>query len=182
MKSIKNLDKLIKNVIIDSEGNTKVYYINLLKKWFSHTKTVSSYANTVEEDANMDFHKQSDQQTPKINQELNEDQKSQLLKLIQKYWTITINLLGHTTLMQLKISTDYCQSIHQKPYQLPQAYKEDVTKELEEMEKTGMVKESESEWSSSIVILTKKDAGMCICDDFQKVNQLAKFDPNATYR
>ena len=31
-------------VIIDSEGNTKVYQINLLKKWFSHTETVSSNA------------------------------------------------------------------------------------------------------------------------------------------
>ena len=42
-------------VIIDSEGNTKVYHINLLKKWFSRTETVSSYANTVEEDANMEL-------------------------------------------------------------------------------------------------------------------------------
>ena len=31
-------------VIIDSKGNTKVYQINLLKKWFSHTETVSSNA------------------------------------------------------------------------------------------------------------------------------------------
>ena len=84
-------------VIIDSEGNTKVYHINLLKKWFPHTETFSSYANTIEEDANMKLYEQSDQQTPQINQELSGDQKSQLLKLIQKYPTLTTSLPGCTT-------------------------------------------------------------------------------------
>ena len=96
-------------VIIDYEGNSKVYHINLLKKWFSRTETVSSYANTVEEDANMELYEQSDQQTPQINQELSEDQKSQLLNLIQKYPTVT-------TLIQHKIPTNECQPISQKPY------------------------------------------------------------------
>ena len=101
LKIKQKLGQVNYEVIIDSEGNTKVYHINLLKKWFSRTETVSSYANTVEEDANMELYKQSDQQTPQINQELSEDQKSQLLKLIQKYPTVT-------TLIQHKISTNEC--------------------------------------------------------------------------
>ena len=95
-------------VIIDSEGNTKVYHINLLKKWFSGTDTVY-YSNTVEEDSNMELYERTDQQTPQINQELSEDQKSQLLKLIQKYPTVTTSLPGCKTLIQQKISTDECQ-------------------------------------------------------------------------
>ena len=148
----------------------------MLKKWFSHTETVSSYANTVKEDANMELYKRSDQQTPQINQELSEDQKSQLLKLIQKYRTVTTSLPGHATLIQQKIPTNECQPIRQKPYRLPQAYKEAVTKELEEMEKIGIVKESESEWSSPMVIVMKKDSKIRICVDFQKQNQFTKFD------
>ena len=62
--------------------------------------------------------------------------------------------------------------ICQKPYQLPPAYKEAVTKELEEMEKIGIVKESESEWSSPMVIVMKKDGSI----DFRKLNQLTKFN------
>ena len=65
-------------VIIDSEGNTKVYHINLLKKWFSRTETVSSYSNTVEEDSNMELYERTDRQRPQINQELSEDQKGSL--------------------------------------------------------------------------------------------------------
>ena len=133
------------------------------------TETVSSYGNTVKEDANMELYEQSDQQTPQINQEPSEDQKSQLLKLIQKYPTIT-------TLIQHKISTNECQPIRQKPYRLPPAYKEAVTKELEEMEKTGIVRESEREWSSPMVIVMKKDGSILLCVDFQKLNQLTKFD------
>ena len=96
-------------VIIDSEGNTKVYHINLLKKWFSRTETVSSYSNTVEEDSNVELYERTDRQRPQINQELSEDQKSQLVKLIQKYPTVTISLPGCKTLIQQKISTDECQ-------------------------------------------------------------------------
>ena len=75
-----------------------------------------SYANTVEEDANMELYEQSDQQTTQINQELSEDQKHQLLKLIQKYPTITTSLPGCTTLIQHKIQTDECRPIGQKPF------------------------------------------------------------------
>ena len=71
----------------------------------------------------MELYERSDQQTPQINQALSEDQKSQLLKLIQKYPTVTTSLPGRTTLIQHKIPTDECQPIHQKPYQLPPAYK-----------------------------------------------------------
>ena len=124
----------------------------------------------------MELYKRSDQQTPQINQELSEDQKSQLLKLIQKYRTVTTSLPGHATLIQQKIPTNECQPIRQKPYRLPQAYKEAVTKELEEMEKIGIVKESESEWSSPMVIVMKKDSKIRICVDFQKLNQFTKFN------
>ena len=62
--------------------------------------------------------------------------------------------------------------MRQKPYRLPPPYKEAVTKELEEMEKIGIVKESESEWSSPMVIVMKKDGGI----DFRKLNQLTKFN------
>ena len=44
------------------------------------------------------------------------------------------------------------------------------------MEKIGIVKESESEWSSPMVIVMKKDGGIRICVDFQKLNQLTEFD------
>ena len=44
------------------------------------------------------------------------------------------------------------------------------------MEKTGIAKESENEWTSPMVIVTKKDGGIHICVDFRKLNQLTKFD------
>ena len=102
--------------------------------------------------------------------------KTVKLKLIRKYPTVTTSLLGRTTLIQHKIPTDECQPIRQKPYRLPPAHKEAVTKELEEMDKVGIVKESESEWSSPMVIVMKKDGGICICVHFRKLNQLIKFD------
>ena len=44
------------------------------------------------------------------------------------------------------------------------------------MEKIGIVRESESEWSSPMVIVMKKDGNIRICVDFRKLNQLTKFN------
>ena len=45
------------------------------------------------------------------------------------------------------------------------AYREELQKELSEMLKAGIVEESQSEWSSPIVLVWKKDKALhlCIC-------------------
>ena len=67
-------------------------------------------------------------------------------------------------------------AIRQKPYRIPQAYKEKVFEELEDMEKNGIIEKSESEWASPLVIVTKKDGGVRLCVDYQQLNQINKFD------
>ena len=66
--------------------------------------------------------------------------------------------------------------IRQKPYRIPQAYKEKVNQELEEMERNGIIEKSESEWAFPLVIVTKKDGGVCLCVDYRQLNQITKFD------
>ena len=66
--------------------------------------------------------------------------------------------------------------IRQKPYRIPQAYKEKVFEELEDMEKNGIIEKSESEWVSPLVIVTKKDGGVRLCVDYGQLNQITKFD------
>ncbi len=40
----------------------------------------------------------------------------------------------------------------------------------------GVIEPSESEWSSPIVIVSKKDGSLCICIDFRKLNAIYFFD------
>ena len=66
--------------------------------------------------------------------------------------------------------------IRQKPYGIPQAYKEKVMEELEEMEKNGIIEQSDSEWASPMVIVTKKDGEVQLCIDYRRLSAVTKFD------
>uniref|UniRef100_A0A1X7SFW8 Reverse transcriptase domain-containing protein n=1 Tax=Amphimedon queenslandica TaxID=400682 RepID=A0A1X7SFW8_AMPQE len=49
-------------------------------------------------------------------------------------------------------------------------------KELEEMERDGIIEKSSSEWASPLVIVKKKDGGIRLCVDYRQLNQVTKFD------
>ena len=54
--------------------------------------------------------------------------------------------------------------------------REKVLEELEGMERDGIIEKSESEWTSPLVVVTKKDGGIRLCVDYRKLNQVTKFD------
>ena len=78
--------------------------------------------------------------------------------------------------MKHQILTEGQRPIRQKPYRIPPALKEEVTKELQELLEEGIVKESTSEWSSPIVVVEKKDGTNRICMDYRKLNAATKYD------
>ena len=42
------------------------------------------------------------------------------------------------------------------PYRIPQAYQDAVGKELKEIESSGIIEPSQSEWASPIVVLSRR--------------------------
>ena len=51
-----------------------------------------------------------------------------------------------------------------------------MKKELEEMEKYGIIEKSSSDWSSPIVLAKKKDGTLRFCIDFRRLNSVSKAD------
>lgn len=41
----------------------------------------------------------------------------------------------------------------------------------------GITEPSHSEWCSPVVLVSKKDGGLCFCIDFSKLNSISAFDP-----
>lgn len=68
--------------------------------------------------------------------------------------------------------------VFHRPYQIPYAVRADVEKELNELERTGVVERvSYSEWGSPIVTVKKKNGGIRICGDFKvTLNPCLKVD------
>ena len=64
--------------------------------------------------------------------------------------------IGHTPLVKMNIDTGDSPPVCQKPYSLPLKHVEWVQKELEILERAGVIQRSMSPWASPIVIVPKK--------------------------
>ena len=85
--------------------------------------------------------------------------------------------IGHTPLVTMDIDTGDSPPVCQKPYSLPLKHVEWVQKELEILERAGVIQRSMSPWASPIVIVPKKtEPGepprRRMCVDYRMLNSL----------
>ena len=101
-------------------------------------------------------------------------------KLCDKYNDIiskNIGDIGKTMLVEMEIDTGNHPPIALKPYTLPLKHYEWVQREIETLEKAGIIERSISPWASPVVIVPKKSTPgepprrrMCI--DYRRINKL----------
>ena len=85
--------------------------------------------------------------------------------------------IGKTPLVEMEIDTGDSPPITQKPYTLPLKHAEWVQKELEILEKAGVIVRSVSPWASPIVVVPKRTAPgeppkRRLCVDYRAINSL----------
>ena len=85
--------------------------------------------------------------------------------------------IGKTPLITMDIDTGDSPPVCQRPYNLPLRHREWVQKELETLERAGMIVRSISPWASPIVVVPKKtEAGepprRRLCVDYRVINSL----------
>ena len=66
--------------------------------------------------------------------------------------------LGRTTLIEMKIDTRDSLPVAQNPYTLPLKHHEWVHKEIETLEKAGVIERSLLLWASPVIMVPKKSA------------------------
>ena len=85
--------------------------------------------------------------------------------------------IGKTPLVEMEIDTRDSPPITQKPYTLPLKHAEWVQKELEILEKAGVIVRSVSPWASPIAVVPKRTAPgepskRRLCVDYRAINSL----------
>ena len=85
--------------------------------------------------------------------------------------------IGKTSLITMDIDTGDSPPVCQRPYNLPLKHREWVQKELETLERAGMIVRSISPWASPIVVVPKKtEPGepprRRLCVDYRVINNL----------
>ena len=85
--------------------------------------------------------------------------------------------ISRTKLVKMDIDTGDSPPVSSRPYTLPLKHYEWVQREIESLERAGVIAKSMSKWASPIVIVPKKSAPgeppkRRLCVDFRKVNEL----------
>ena len=166
------------NYLIEMPNRRKsrrIYHTNLLKKW--ETPSVGCYsAEEVEEEDFPDW-KADQQALPKVGSQLSPQQKEDLHKIFTEFEDVLQSKPGKTVLTEHTIGTNNSERpIRVPPYRIPHAYRDAVAKELDEMEQSGVIEPSQSEWSAPIVVVRKKDGNIRLCVDYRRLNAITPVD------
>ena len=108
-----------------------------------------------------------------MKRNLKADQCKIVVDLLTKYsgaFAMSKNDLGRTDIIQHKINTGNAHPIKQNPRRVPLAQRKEVDEEIQRMLDGGIIRHSQSPWSSPIVVVRKKDQSIRLCIDFRLVN------------
>ena len=83
----------------------------------------------------------------------------------------TTNLIEHHS----NLTTE--DPVRSRPYPLPYSMREELKKDIDDMIKMRIIRESTSPYSSQVVVVEKKDNTNRICVDYRKLNKLTVVGP-----
>lgn len=105
--------------------------------------------------------------------ELPSAERGRLLRLLNKFkymFARDTKDLGCTDLIKMHIQTTTDQAVHFKPYRLSQKENQIVNEKVNDLVEAGIVRESESEYASPVVLIKKKGGDYRLCIDYRALN------------
>ena len=109
---------------------------------------------------------------------LSPSQKQSLRELLNNYSDLFVSTdgqLGRTNMVKHHIRTSG-EPIRQPMHRLPEALKNTVDSQVQNMLQNDVIQPSHSPWSSPIVMVKKKDGTWRFCVDYRKVNAVTHHD------
>ena len=166
--------------MFDTRKRRRIFHVNMLRKW--HTPNATSFL--AEDDDAMDIENEEVvmwrgdevEDQPVVSKELDTEKHAELQILLGEFSDVLRSTPGRTSMAEHNIETGTANPIRLPPYRLPHAYRETVRKELNEMEESGVIEPSVSEWASPVVLVQKKDGTMRFCVDYRKLNSVSRTD------
>jgi len=108
---------------------------------------------------------------------LNETLRGEFLDLAQEFSSLFTEAPGTTNLVQYHINLTSDEPVTSKPYPVLYSMRESLKKDIDDMLKMGVIRESNSPYASPVVVVKKKDGSNRVCVDYRKLNKLTVFDP-----
>ncbi len=138
-----------------------------------------------EEDGNSEVETRSQQRKQRLTELLGkasnlpsneEDQVQSFLMRNHEAFVLEDGERGETDLTHFQIPTGDAQPRKQPLRRMLFAVRRDVARQLEDMQRFGVIQPSSSPWASPIVLVRKKDGTLRICVDYRSLNSVTKAD------
>ena len=112
----------------------------------------------------------------RINPHLKKYEREQIERILDKYANVITNTPGKSTVVAHSIELNTEKPICLRPYPIPFSAKQEIIKEIRQMEGEGIIEKSTSPYSSPIVLVKKKDGSTRFCIDYRKLNAITITD------
>ena len=153
----------------------KILHCNLLKEW--HTPADVLHRVMVVGDVESESESSPGLRLGRDDFVPSSAEQAMLDGVLLKYKDVLCPTPGRTEAAQLCIRTGDSEPVRSHPYRIPPKWKEEVKTQLDQLLALGIIEPSTSPWSSSLVIVSKKDGGVRTCVDYRAVNAVTDPDP-----
>ena len=184
------------------KGKEKVYHANLLKKYFEREETTvegavavgtdaTSIDDAVDRAATVDEAEEEEVDFLELGgyvakesiedvatgPNLTDEQRTEFTSLAKQFTNLFVEAAGTKDLVQHHIKLTSDEPVRSRPYPVPYSMRESLRKDIADMVKMGVIRESSSPYVSPVVVVKKKDNTNRVCVDYRKLNKLTVFDP-----
>ena len=83
---------------------------------------------------------------------------------------------GETDILEMTMDTGQAEPQKQGVRRMPYVVRQEVARQLETMQKSGVIQPSCSLWASPVVMVRKKDGSYRFCVDHRKLNAVTRTD------
>ena len=184
---------------IDMNGKSRLYHINMLKEYIERVVETNEQSqaeidenNTFEcisaaviepeeqDEAELELFEIGQTESFRdvdVNPELNENERLQVLGLIEEFQDIFTDRPRITNLGLHEINLTADEPIRSKPYPLPHAMRAQLSNEIHSMISMDIIEKSTAAYASPVVMVKKSDNSVRVCCDYRKLNKITVFDP-----
>ena len=107
---------------------------------------------------------------------LTDEQRNEFLDLAKQFTNLFTEAPGATDIVQHHIKLIADEPVRSRPYPVPYSIRESLKRDISDMIKMGVIRESSSSYASPVVVVKKKGNTNRVCVDYRKLNKLTVFD------
>ena len=160
------------------------FHVNMLKEYQERPENIAAVCAPAADDSEnlplpdlLEREPQTDLTTlVQLGERLNPTEKVQAQQLLWEKQATFSQEPGYTTLAVHKVETPGQTPLRQPPYRIPEAVREGMRKEIQEMTQLGVIEHSDSPWASPVVLVPKKDGTTRFCVDYRRLNERTTTD------